>query len=142
LLTSAPTPPTQLSHASASYDTLRGRITSSWKRSGANGLTLTTVIPPNVKATVHVPASGGAAVLDGSSGAQLQVKMLLVLVLVLMLVALVLVLVLMLLLLMRLLLLIVLLLLVLTLLLQGRRTESALIVEVGSGTHVFTSGTV
>ena len=131
LLTSAPTPPTQLSHASASYDTLRGRITSSWKRSGANGLTLTTVIPPNVKATVHVPASGGAAVLDGSSGAQLQVKMLLVLVLVLML-----------LLLMRLLLLIVLLLLVLTLLLQGRRTESALIVEVGSGTHVFTSGTV
>jgi len=70
-----PSPPSQLQFASASYDTPRGRISISWKRTSRDEratFVLDVVIPPNVIATVHVPAApddevreGGRVLTDG-----------------------------------------------------------------------------
>ena len=58
-----PSPPSQLTHASTSFATPRGTISTSWSRAGGK-LSLQTTIPPNVKATVHVPSRAGTAVLE------------------------------------------------------------------------------
>jgi len=66
-----PSPPAKLGHASGSYDTVRGRITTSWTRAAGTGaVTLKVTVPPNVRATVHVPAGAEQGVAEG--GAVLQ----------------------------------------------------------------------
>ena len=52
----------------ASYDSVRGRITSAWKRDGRR-LTLDVTIPPNTTATVYVPAVAADAVTEGGAAA-------------------------------------------------------------------------
>ena len=56
-----PNPPSQLSHASASYESPRGVFSVAWeKRAVADDeitIQLNATIPPNCHATVHVPAS-------------------------------------------------------------------------------------
>ncbi len=46
-----------LTHGAASYDSIRGKISSSWRRVDA-GLELTIVVPVNVVATIDLPGSG------------------------------------------------------------------------------------
>lgn len=55
-----PSPPSQMQHASGQFQTSRGLIETSWARKAGGGLTLNTTIPPNVRATVHVPSSSGS----------------------------------------------------------------------------------
>lgn len=52
----------------ASYDSVRGRIASAWKRAGRR-LTLDVTIPPNTTATVYVPAAAADSVTEGSRAA-------------------------------------------------------------------------
>ncbi|MFI5384549.1 MAG: family 78 glycoside hydrolase catalytic domain [Fimbriimonadales bacterium] len=69
-----PTPGGGMTYAKASYDSVRGRIESSWKVTG-DRFELEVVIPANTTATVHVPTSDAASVtLDGkpASGAVLE----------------------------------------------------------------------
>ncbi|XHR31029.1 MAG: glycoside hydrolase family 78 protein [Chthoniobacteraceae bacterium] len=54
----------KLTHAEASYDSIRGRIETRWSKQGGQ-LSLTTTIPPNTTATVFVPAAERAAVTEG-----------------------------------------------------------------------------
>ena len=58
-----PSPPGALQHARATFDTPRGRLSVSWARHGES-LALNVSVPPNVRATVHVPAAPSAAVLE------------------------------------------------------------------------------
>lgn len=60
-VTIAPAVETGLSWARARYDSISGPIRSAWKREGAV-LTLTVEIPPNVTATVSVPAKTAESV--------------------------------------------------------------------------------
>jgi hypothetical protein len=52
----------------ASYDSVRGRIASAWKRDGRR-LTLDVTIPPNTTATVYVPAANAESVTEGGAAA-------------------------------------------------------------------------
>jgi alpha-L-rhamnosidase len=52
----APRPGGGLTHARASYDSIRGRIATHWSIEG-DQLTLKVTIPPNTTATVHVPST-------------------------------------------------------------------------------------
>eukprot|EP00729_Bicosta_minor_P015712 gene15712-27472_t len=69
-----PSPPSQLEHAEATYNTVRGLIKTKWTKTGglglaavddaattsaAGGITLEMTIPPNVAATVHIPTVTG-----------------------------------------------------------------------------------
>ncbi len=51
----SPTIPAGLDHAAATYDSVRGRIASSWRREGST-LTLEVIVPPNATGQVYVPA--------------------------------------------------------------------------------------
>ena len=51
-----PTVPTGLDHAEASYSSVRGKIASSWTRSGST-LTLEVTVPPNAAGVVYLPGS-------------------------------------------------------------------------------------
>ncbi len=51
-----PRPGGSLTHASAEYDSVRGRISSSWRIEDGR-FVLQVLIPPNTKATVHVPST-------------------------------------------------------------------------------------
>ena len=55
-----PRPGGNLTHASGEYDSVRGRISSSWKIEG-DRFVLKTLIPPNTTATVHVPSTKGVS---------------------------------------------------------------------------------
>lgn len=55
-----PSPPTQLQHATTSYETVRGVIKTAWKKSGG-AMHLDVTVPPNVIATVHVPSKYASA---------------------------------------------------------------------------------
>jgi alpha-L-rhamnosidase len=55
-----PRPGGGLTHARGEYDSVRGRISSSWKIDGGR-FVLEVSIPPNTKATVHVPSSDGVS---------------------------------------------------------------------------------
>ena len=57
-----------LTSARASFRSMHGRVGSEWQRAGGR-LTLHVEVPPNTTATVHVPVSGGAAVLEGDGPA-------------------------------------------------------------------------
>src|SRR5918999_336381 len=52
----SPRPGGNLTHASAQYDSVRGRISSSWKIEN-DRFVLEALIPPNTTATVHVPST-------------------------------------------------------------------------------------
>jgi Bacterial alpha-L-rhamnosidase C-terminal domain len=62
-----------LTHASAQYDSVRGRISSSWKIEN-DRFVLEALIPPNTTATVHVPStddiSEGGRPLDEAEGVE------------------------------------------------------------------------
>lgn len=49
-----PSPPSQLQHATTSFETVRGVIKTAWSKSGSTYI-LNVTVPPNVVATVHVP---------------------------------------------------------------------------------------
>lgn len=59
-----PTPPNGLDSAAASEDTVRGLVSSSWRRTGS-GLELTVNIPGNTTAEIDVPVTGGGTVRAG-----------------------------------------------------------------------------
>ena len=59
-----PQPVGDLTWARGSYDSIRGRIVSDWKRSG-DRFTLKVAIPANTSATVFLPARDGSEVLEG-----------------------------------------------------------------------------
>ena len=64
-----PSPPTQLQFVRASFSTPRGLISVSWARAGDGApFSLNVSIPPNVRATVHVPTSVLGRVLEGGRG--------------------------------------------------------------------------
>jgi hypothetical protein len=71
-----PTPVGDLTWAKASYDSVRGKISSHWKRDGEK-FTLEVEIPPNTTATVFIPAKPNTKVtesdksLDHSTGVKL-----------------------------------------------------------------------
>ena len=58
-----PHPGASMSWAGATFHSRRGPIASTWRRGGGT-LTLDVSIPPNVTASVHVPSSDPAGVLD------------------------------------------------------------------------------
>ena len=62
-----PIVPAALNRASATVDTPRGDVASSWRRSGAK-LALTVTIPGNTRAEIHVPAAAGSDVTVRSTG--------------------------------------------------------------------------
>ena len=57
-----------LTWVKCAYDSIHGRIASSWKREGAK-LTLDITIPINTTATVHVPAVDAAGVTESNKPA-------------------------------------------------------------------------
>jgi alpha-L-rhamnosidase len=63
-----PSPVGDITAAQASYDSVRGRIVSAWKRDGSR-LTLNVTIPPNTTATVWVPAADPSQVTEGGKPA-------------------------------------------------------------------------
>ena len=64
----APQPVGDVTWTRATYDSVRGKIVSDWKRDGT-AFTLKVVIPPNTTATVYVPATAGAKVQVNHPGA-------------------------------------------------------------------------
>ncbi|MET7945112.1 alpha-L-rhamnosidase C-terminal domain-containing protein [Streptomyces sp. NPDC005302] len=56
-----------LTHASGSYDTPQGTVTSAWHKDSRGRLTLKVTIPAGSTATVHVPATAGTRVRAGGS---------------------------------------------------------------------------
>jgi hypothetical protein len=65
-ITIAPQPVGDVTWAKASYNSIRGKIVSDWKRDG-DQFTLKVTIPPNTTATVFVPAKSAATVTENSS---------------------------------------------------------------------------
>ncbi|RYG32665.1 rhamnosidase, partial [bacterium] len=63
-----PEPGGTVTWAKGSYDSIHGRIESSWKKVG-NGLTLDVTVPANTTATVYIPASSVEAVTEGGTTA-------------------------------------------------------------------------
>lgn len=61
-------PGTGFDWVKSSYDSIRGTVSSAWKRSG-DAIELEVTIPPNCKAVVHVPARSGADVTEGGKPA-------------------------------------------------------------------------
>ncbi len=76
----APTVPAGLDHAEASYESVRGRIVSSWRREGST-LTLDVTVPPNAGGIVYVPAAApdnitvANATFMGKQGARLVYRL-------------------------------------------------------------------
>jgi len=66
----APQPAGDVTWVKASYDSIRGKIISDWKRSG-NDFSLKVTIPANTTATVFVPTKPGAHVSANSPAAKL-----------------------------------------------------------------------
>jgi len=62
----APQPLPGLDHASARYHSVRGEFASSWKRT-PDAFTLTVDIPVGARATVHLPTSEAASVVESGS---------------------------------------------------------------------------
>jgi len=64
-----PQPVGDITWARASYDSIRGKIVSNWKREG-EAFTLKAAIPPNTTATVFVPAKSANEVRENGKPAQ------------------------------------------------------------------------
>ncbi|MGI8907553.1 MAG: family 78 glycoside hydrolase catalytic domain [Candidatus Sumerlaeaceae bacterium] len=58
-----------LKWAKADIESPHGRISSSWKRDGENGVTLDVYVPSNTQATVYVPAAGAEGVTESGKPA-------------------------------------------------------------------------
>jgi hypothetical protein len=58
-----PTPVGDVTWARASYDSVRGRIVSGWRRN-ENEFNLSVVIPPNTTATVFLPVASGSRITE------------------------------------------------------------------------------
>jgi hypothetical protein len=65
----APQPVGDVNWVKASFDSVRGKIVSDWKRDYEK-FTLDVTIPPNTTATVYVPAKSAAGVLESGGPAQ------------------------------------------------------------------------
>ncbi|MDD4869613.1 MAG: family 78 glycoside hydrolase catalytic domain [Kiritimatiellae bacterium] len=63
-----PTPGNGITWAKASYDSINGKIATSWKTNG-NTFSLDVVIPPNTTAAVHVPVKDAGAVKESGVSA-------------------------------------------------------------------------
>jgi alpha-L-rhamnosidase len=63
-----PNPVAALTHAEAEYQSIRGAISSSWRKE-AGKLTLRVSVPPNTTATVYLPASREGDVTEGGKPA-------------------------------------------------------------------------
>jgi hypothetical protein len=63
-----PQPVGDLTWARAGYDSIRGKITSDWKRAGGK-FTLSVTIPANTTATVFIPAASAETVTEGGKPA-------------------------------------------------------------------------
>lgn len=68
-ITVAPTAPAALDRVSAALETVRGRVASTWERSGGS-LRLTVTIPANSHAVVHVPVTARHDRVDAPQGAE------------------------------------------------------------------------
>jgi len=51
--------PATLDHVTASIDTVRGRVSSEWRRRADGRIALTVTVPYNTEAEIWVPAQGG-----------------------------------------------------------------------------------
>lgn len=60
-------PSTGLDHASATYESVRGTIASTWRRT-ANGFELDVTVPANATGRVYVPATDSKSVMETGSG--------------------------------------------------------------------------
>jgi hypothetical protein len=63
-----PQPAGDLTWARAGYDSIRGKITSDWKRAGGK-FTLNVTIPANTTATIFIPAAAAETVTEGGKSA-------------------------------------------------------------------------
>ena len=72
-ITIAPQPVGDVTWVKASYNSIRGKIASDWKRDGDH-FTLQVMIPPNTTATVFVPAKSGGATTASSSARLLRME--------------------------------------------------------------------
>ena len=63
-----PQPVPGLDWASASYQSIRGRVAVRWERK-ADRFTMAVTVPANTTATVHVPSRVGSAVTEGGAAA-------------------------------------------------------------------------
>ena len=66
-----PTPVGDLTWVKASYDSVRGKITSEWKRDNST-FKLSVTIPPNTTATVFVPAISATNITESGKSFQLS----------------------------------------------------------------------
>jgi hypothetical protein len=57
--------------ASASYDSVRGKVASAWSQD-ENGVTLTVTVPPNSTGTVYVPGTDPANIAETATGRPLR----------------------------------------------------------------------
>jgi alpha-L-rhamnosidase len=64
-----PQPGGPLTFANTTYNSIRGRIASSWKRDG-DTLTVTFTVPPNTSATAYLPTSDAAGVTESGKPAR------------------------------------------------------------------------
>jgi hypothetical protein len=64
-----PTPVGDVTWAKATFDSIRGKITSDWKRDGDGTFHLNVTIPPGATATVEIPAKSADAVSEGGKPA-------------------------------------------------------------------------
>jgi alpha-L-rhamnosidase len=60
-------PTTGLDSVSASYESIRGRVATRWKRT-ATGLELDVIVPPNATGRIYVPAPNPQAVIEAGNG--------------------------------------------------------------------------
>ena len=63
-----PEAPAQLEHVSASYESVRGTVATTWRRT-REGVELEVVVPPNATGRVYVPGFSPAAVMESGGGA-------------------------------------------------------------------------
>ena len=69
-ITFAPQPGGGLTHARASYESVRGTVSSAWRLAGDGAMSLDVTVPGNATATVRVPAPSRWAVTEGGRPAE------------------------------------------------------------------------
>jgi alpha-L-rhamnosidase len=69
-----PEMPEGLDHVEATYESVRGTVTSSWRRTSA-GLEMDVTVPPNATGRVHVPAADPRAVTESGSGREVRAEL-------------------------------------------------------------------
>jgi hypothetical protein len=63
-----PEMPKKLDHAEASYESVRGRVASAWRREADGTYVVDVTVPAGATGKVHVPATDPAAVAEDGSG--------------------------------------------------------------------------